>query len=182
MKLSKQQQQQIFLGLIVAGGAIYAYVNFCIKPTEEKRAKIEAELNDVLDKVEVMRRTANRLPALQKDYESLKLEVGKAEKKLPKEKNVEEILRIVTDESIKHRISVGSFSPGTEAQKNYFVEIPFGLNIKGNLHSLGKFLTILGQQERILSARNLNISYSLDTQKGHTIAGTFTLVGFMFKG
>jgi hypothetical protein len=40
----------------------------------------------------------------------------------------------------------------------------------------------MGQQERIMAARNLSIRAALNAQKGQTMSGSFTLVAYIFKG
>jgi type IV pilus assembly protein PilO len=95
---------------------------------------------------------------------------------------MENVLRIITEVSLKNNIAVQSFAPGGEKPQNYYVEIPISLNIAGQFNAVGKFLSILGQQERILTAKNLQLSYSPNPQKGQTVMGTFTLFAFVFKG
>ncbi|MBI4395837.1 MAG: type 4a pilus biogenesis protein PilO [Elusimicrobia bacterium] len=182
MALSKQQQQQIVMVVMFVAGFSYVYWNYLLKPTNAKITKLDTELTRVLDEVETMKRTANRLPALQREFDDLNAQVGQAEKRLPKEKNLEEVLRIVTTEAIKHHVSILSFSPGTERPQNYFIEIPINLSFQGQFHTLGKFLSVLGQQERILAARNVQVTYSPNTKKGHTLNGSFSLLAYVFKG
>ncbi|HRY30757.1 MAG TPA: type 4a pilus biogenesis protein PilO [Elusimicrobiota bacterium] len=182
MALSKQQQQQIALIVMLGGGFLFVYWNYLLKPTNAKIVALETQVTDILGQVETMKRTANRLPALQREYDALVAEVGETEKRLPKEKNLQEVLRIVTEQSMKNKISVLSFAPGGDVQQNYCVEIPISLNITGQFHTLGKFLAILGQQERILTARDVRLSYTPNEKKGHTISGSFILLAYTFKG
>ena len=182
MALSKQQQQQMIAGVLGAAAFGYIYFNYLFKPTNARIATLEVELADVLSQVENMKRVASRLNALQKESEQLALEVGQTEKRLPKEKNIQDVLRIITEESGKNNVSVVSFSPGGERPQSFFSEVTVSLSINGSLHSLGRFLTRLGQSERILSARGLNLSARLDPLKGHTVSGSFTLLTYYSKG
>lgn len=183
MALSKQQQQQVVLAVMLVAGFGYVYWNYMLSPANKKIAELNTNLTEVLDKVETMKRTANRLPALQKEYEGLLAEVGKSEKRLPKEKNLQEVLRLVTEHSLRQQITVRSFTPGAEVPQNYFVEVPVVMSVSGQFHTLGKFLALMGQQERILSAKNLSLSVApLGNKKNDTIQGTFTLLAYIFKG
>jgi Tfp pilus assembly protein PilO len=170
------------VAVLVVAGFGYVYWNYCLKPTNEKIRKTSAQLTEVLDKVETMKRTATRLPALERESQELQAEVGKTEKRLPRQKNVEEIIRILTEHSAKLNVAVISFSPSGETAQNYFIEVPFTLSVSGGLHSIAKFLTILGQQERILNARNLSLNYSPDPRRGRTVTGSFTLMAYVFRG
>lgn len=182
MALSKQQQQQVMLIVMVAAGFGYVYWNYLLKPTNAKIADLSKKVNDVLAQVETMKRTANRLPALQREYESLVSEVGETEKRLPKERNLEEVLRIVTEQAGKHKITVTTFAPGTDKAQNYYVEFPITLTVNGSFHTLGKFMAVLGQQERILASRNVTLGYAPNPKKGQTVTGSFQLMAFTFKG
>ena len=77
-------------GVMMVAGFFYVYWNYLLKPANEKILKFDAEVTDILSQVETMKRTANKLPALQRQYNALLLEVGKTEKRLPKKKNLEE--------------------------------------------------------------------------------------------
>jgi type IV pilus assembly protein PilO len=182
MALSKQQQQQLAIVSMVAVGFLYVYWSYLLKPTNQKIVELDKKVADVLSQVETMKRTANRLPALQRQYDDLVAEVGKTEKRLPKEKNLEEVLRIVTEQAIKHKVSVLSFSPGGEKPQAYFIEIPVTLAVSGDFNSLGRFLASLGQQERILGSRDLRLTYSPNVKKGQTVTGSFNLLAYTFKG
>ncbi len=184
MAMDKKQQQVVVLTVLSVSAFLYFYMYspYGLKPTNEKIGQLTAELTNVQDKVESMKRTAQRLPALKREYDSLVAEMGQTEKRLPKEKSLEEILRIVTEQSLRYRIGVLSFTPGGGKEEAYYVEIPITLNVNGQFHMLGKFLASLGLQERILSARGLNMTYSPNPRKGQSVSGSFTLLAYAFKG
>jgi Tfp pilus assembly protein PilO len=182
MALTQEQQKQVVLAVVVAVGFPYAWWRYLMSPTMAKIKTVQEENQKIEDKVAAMKRTAARLGALEKERDELMAEVSKAEKKLPRQNNVEEIIRIMTEQSQSHKIYVGSFAPQKETAKQYFVELPFGVSFSANFNSLGRFLSSLGQQERILSARNLSISYSLNEARDHTVGGSFTLMAYAFKG
>jgi type IV pilus assembly protein PilO len=182
MALSKQQQQQVVLAVLLGAGVLYAFWSYGWKPTNEKITRLTVELNETLDKVETMKRIAQRLPALQREYDELLVMVSQTEKRLPREKNLQDILRIVTDLSQKHQVSVMSFTPQSPVEKTIHSEVPVTLSISGAFHNVGKFMSALGQEERILSASQLNISYLSGSKKGQTVTGSFILTAYVFKG
>lgn len=184
MALDKKQQQMVVLGVLGVSAFLYFYIYspYGYKPTNEKIVRLTGELQNVQDKVESMKRTAQRLPALKREYDSLVSEMGQTEKRLPKQKSLEDILRIVTEQSLRYRVGVLNFTPGNGKEETYYVEIPITLNVSGQFHMLGKFLASLGLQERILSARSLSLNYSPNPRKNQTISGSFTLLAYAFKG
>ncbi|MBL0350839.1 MAG: type 4a pilus biogenesis protein PilO [Elusimicrobia bacterium] len=182
MALNKDQQQKILLGVVVVVTFCYVYFKYLLAPTRASIAETETQLQSVLQRVDSLKMTASRLPQLRKQTEELDLQVAKVEKRLPRTRNLEDIIRIVTELAKKNGVSFSSFSPAGESSQTYYTEVPFTLNVTGTMHSIGKFLSVIGQQERIFSAKNLNISYSPNTKKGYTISGTFTLYAFIYNG
>ncbi len=180
--MTQDQQKKIAAGVILAVTFGYVYFKYLLGPTRERIAKSEIELSSVLQKVDGLKITASRLPELRKQTEELKAQVAKVEKRLPRTRNLEDIIRIVTELAEKTGVSFSSFSPVGESAQSYYTEAPFSLNITGTIHSIGKFLAALGQQERIFSAKNLSLSYAPNPKKNHTVSGSFTLTSFVYNG
>jgi type IV pilus assembly protein PilO len=180
--MTKEQQQQVIVAIVLPVVIIYLWWNYLMAPWGQKISEVSQEVVRVEEEVDKMKRIAVRKESLERERDALFMEVGKAEKKLPKQKNIEELIRIVTELSQKNRIFVANFSPENERQQNYYTEIPFGITYTASFHSLGKFLASLGQQERILAARNLNMSFSSNPKRGHTVSGSFSLLAYVFRG
>jgi type IV pilus assembly protein PilO len=182
MAMSQEQQKQVLLAVMLVVGFPYVWWTYLMSPTLGK-IKVTTEENRRLeDELESLKRTAARLNALERERDALLVEVGKAEKKLPKERNLEEIIRIVTEHSQRQKVFINTFTPEGERPQNYFVEVPFGISFTANFNSLGRFLAVLGQQERIMAARNVTISFSPNAQRGHTVSGSFSLLSYIFRG
>ncbi len=181
MAVTKEQKNIV---AAVFGMLFFSYLwwNYLLSPAMDKIKVTREENQKIEDKVETMKRTAARLSALEKERDALAAEVSKAEKKLPKQKNVEEVIRILTEQSQREKVYINTFTPEAEQPKNYFVEIPFGISYTANFHSLARFLAAMGQQERIMAARNLTMTFGSNPGRGHTISGSFTLLAYIFKG
>jgi type IV pilus assembly protein PilO len=182
MALNKEQKNQLALLVIALVGFPIVWWNYLMKPTLESIKVKQQENQEIEEKVETMKRTAARLGALEKEKDALLQEVSKAEKKLPKQRNIQEVYRVLMEEAQREKVYIGSFSPEAERAQSYFVEIPFGVSYSGNFHSVAKFLASMGQQERIMAARNLQMRAAFNAQKGQTMSGSFTLVAYIFKG
>lgn len=182
MALDKEQQKNLIVVVLFSGLFGWAYINLGWKPTAENIARLETEVTQTEEKVADMKRRAAKLEALRREYEALLMEVGQTEKRLPREKSLQDVLRIVTEQSLKHRVRILTFAPGAESQQQYFSEIPINLSFAGQFHALGKFLTALGIEERILSARGLILTGATDEAKMQTLTGSVTLLAYAYKG
>lgn len=182
MAMDKEQQQKVMVVVIFAVTFFYVYFKYMLGPTQVSIAQNSAELKTVTDRVESLKQVASRLPQLKRETEELDTQVAKVEKRLPRTRNLEDIIRTVTELAKKNGVNFTIFSPQGESPKQYFTEVPFLLNITSTLHSLGKFLTVMGQQERIFCARNLTLNYSPNAKKGTTVSGSVTILAFIYNG
>jgi len=159
-KLTKQQQQLI--AILVAGvlGGGYVYWNYMFKPTLAKINVRQAKYNELIGKIETAERQARRLPALQNELAKLQNELGSLEKQLPKDKDMPNIIRILTREALQENLQFVRLAPKPPTRQQYFEIIPFDLQFYGTLHSLGRFLASLGQQDRIFQTQNVSLSPS----------------------
>lgn len=156
--LTKQQQQTIVLIVMFVFGGGYAYINYMMKPTNERIQKAEAKLTDLRTRIERAERQSRRLPALEAEYEQLQRDLADLEKQLPKDQNVPNIIRTLTDEANRENMVFTRLAPRKTTRQNYFEIIPFDLQFKGSLHSLARFLAALGQQERIFKAEDITLT------------------------
>ncbi len=163
-KLTKQQQQTIVLAAIFLVGGGYFYWNFMLKPTMENIRVREEKYRELVEKIQTAERQARRLPALQNELAKLEVELASLEKQLPKDKDVPNIIRILTREAIQQGLIFVRLAPKPANKQQFFEIIPFDVQFQGTMHALAKFLASLGQQERIFQAQNISLSPASGTQ------------------
>jgi len=166
ISLTKQQQQILVIAVMIIGGGGYGYWNYLLKPTLISIEQNEKKHKDLVAKIEKSRRQARRLPALQNQVEKLRTELAELEKQLPTDKNIPDIIRTLTREALIQELEFKSMiPPKSPIKKQYFEIIPFKLRLSGTLSSLARFLSSLGQQERIFKASNIKLN-PLSTDPG----------------
>lgn len=182
MAMNQEQQKQLAMAVLAAGLFSYVYFAKLLTPKKAEIQSKQAELATVNSRIQGLRVTANQRDQLLKRVEELKVQVAAVEKRLPRDRNLQDIIRIVSELAAKNGVRYSSFSPLGEQPSQLFVEVSYGMNITGSVLSINKFLAALGQQERILSARNLVLNYAADPKKNQTVSGSFTLVAFVYNG
>src|SRR5262245_28439758 len=113
MALTQDQQKKAFLIALAVVAGSYLWYKGMVAVRQQIASKHE-ENEALQEKVESLKRTAARKDALERERDALTAEVSKAEKKLPKQKNLEEIIRIVTEQSQRYKIFINTFSPEAE--------------------------------------------------------------------
>ncbi|MCB4790761.1 MAG: type 4a pilus biogenesis protein PilO [Elusimicrobia bacterium] len=173
-------QKLVGVGIFIVFFVI-VYFKYLAAPLDQKYRESSEQLNNIETKVASMKQKAKELPKLQKEMKLLEEEVAELGKRLPKEKGIQELLRIITKDSQNYHLNVLSFSPNPVAEKSNYFEIPFRVSVKGTYHSLAQFLSDLGQESRIISAKNLEMSADTSS-KNNSITASFSIIAYTFKG
>jgi type IV pilus assembly protein PilO len=180
IQLSKEQMGQIAAGALFGGLFLYVYLNYfwlplskTITENTQKIASMESDINK-----------ATMQKAKYKDLESklasLKTEKEAAQKKLPRQKKLPDLLRTITDLGKKYGITVLSIGSPSSGREGYFIRDSYQLSVTGDYHALGRFMTAVGLEERILATENLNVT---GTPGGESsVSASFTLVAYQYNG
>lgn len=177
MKLSKDQITKI-VGIAMMSGLFgYVYVVYFWMPTAKKiaeNAKKVAEIQSDIDKAKAAKAKCKNL---EKTLADLSAQKEAAQKRLPSGKKVPDLLRTLTDLSRKYNVSIRSIAPGASIREEYFMKASYSMSVSGDYHALGKFLTALAVEERILTMENLSISGG-----GERLNANFTLIAYQYNG
>ena len=180
IKLTKEQMGQIAAGVLFGGLFIYGYLFYFWFPTA---VKIEANTKKVAS-MESDINKAKMQKAKYKDLEakltSLRAEKEAAEKKLPRERKLPDLLRTITALSRRYKVNIVSITPSGSAPVEYFTRVSYVISLNGNYHDVGRFLTALGLEERIMTSENLNMSATAGAET--SVSAQFTLVAYQYNG
>jgi type IV pilus assembly protein PilO len=179
--MTKEMKQNLMAVGIFIVIVLVVYFKYLINPINKKYAEADEQLSKVESKIVAMKQRARELPKLQREMKLLEAEVTELEKRLPKEKGIQQLLRLVTKDAQAYKINILTFTPNEAAEKANYTEIPFRISVRGSYHSLAQFFADLGQESRIISARNLTMTAD-STTKNDTVTASFTIVAYMFKG
>ena len=180
VQLTKEQLGQLAGGALIGALLIYGYIFYFWLPITKK---IDANSKEVATMESDIAR-ANVQKARYKDLEaklaSLKDEKEAAQKKLPRERKLPDLLKTITALSKKYKVTVQTITPGGSARGEYFTKVAYQIALTGDYHALGRFLTALGLEERILTMENLTISATPDAET--SVSATFTLMAYQYNG
>ncbi|MFA6434475.1 MAG: type 4a pilus biogenesis protein PilO [Elusimicrobiales bacterium] len=180
IQLTKEQAGQIAAGALFSALFIYVYAVYFWLPIS---AKIETNSKSVAS-MESDISKAKAQKAKYKDLElklaSLKAEKEAAQKRLPKERKLPDLLKTLTLLSKKYKVELQGITPGGKMKGEYFDKAAYQISAKGDYHALGRFLTALGLEERILTMENLVLSATPGAATSAT--ATFTLLAYQYNG
>ncbi len=180
IQLTKEQIGQIVAGVLFGGLFIYGYLFYFWLPTSKKiedNTKKIASMESDINKARMQKAKYKDLTA---KLESLKEEKEAAQKKLPRERKLPDLLRTITALSRKYRVNVQAITPAGSAPVEYFTRVSYLISLKGNYNDIGRFLTALGLEERIMTSENLGMTATVGADT--SVNAQFTLVAYQYNG
>ena len=180
IKLSKDQITQLVAGVFFMGLFGYFYVGYFWLPLSKKigeNTKKVATIEKDITKAKVKKA---KYKNLEKKLAVLEIQKEAAQKKLPKEKKVPDLIRMLTYLGKKHNVSMTKIAPSAAKKERYFTKVAYNIVLKSDYHSFGKFLTALALEERILTMENVSIR-GVNSDE-YTIDVTFTLTSYQYSG
>ena len=106
------------------------------------------------------------------------------EKQLPTETDMPGILRIITREAMAENITFDSIHPldPKKDASNYFNIIEFEISMKGPLQNVVRFMSALGQQDRIFQFDRLTFVSGGSGDDGLIVTANFNLRTYAYAG
>lgn len=180
IQLTKEQIGQIAAGVLFGGLFIFAYLQYFWLPTartitenSQKVASMETDINNA-------KKQKAKYTNLEAKLVSLRAEREAAVKKLPNERRIPDLLRTITALSRKYKVSITAITPSGQSKVEYFTKVNYGISLRGNYHDVGRFLTALGLEERILTSENLVLSGTSGSET--SVNAQFTLAAYQYNG
>jgi type IV pilus assembly protein PilO len=179
IKLNKQQQQVLAASVLGLGAFVYCYVQFFWLPVSKKTNELQQQIEGLNRDIQAAQHQAARLDELDKQLVSLNERKIEAEKRLPKNKSVPDILVTLDSLGEQNGVFLLSFAPGASKAAQYFVEFRFPVSVRGTFHSIGRFLAALALEQRLYNV------YDVKFPEPSTALGemqvNFTLVSYQYK-
>lgn len=179
IQLTKEQQQYLVAAVLFLGGGGYAYVRYFWLPTSERIEATAKLIKETEAKIDKAKSQAVRLPKIQKEIEVLNEQAVEAEKRLPKSKDLPAVIVAMGALSRKNGVVLSNFSPGAQTVRDYFIEVPYTMSVRGTFHDIGRFFAAIALEQRIYNVRG--VTYSAPDETGK-VGVSFTLIAYQYKG
>lgn len=124
---------------------------------------------------------ASRLPMLEQEIRVLNSEILEMQKKLPHDKDIPGLIRLLSDRMRFYGIQWKKLEPGSQASKEYYIEHSYKIPFTASYHNLAKFLTEIGQMERIFATRISSLRPENNAQTGTAVSGEITFLIYTSK-
>ncbi len=176
-KIKRTHRILIFLGtIIVFGGAFYA-LDYMPKSEEIANAK------DNVERLEQQLRTVKiRARSLQKfrdEHAKVQAKFKEALKLLPDKREIPNLLKSISQQGLDAKLEFRLFSPQPEKPKDFYMEIPVSMEVRGEYRNVLDFFDRVGRMDRIVNI--LNISMKPDKPLSTQLLTRCMAITYRFK-
>jgi type IV pilus assembly protein PilO len=177
-KLPKLYRLLISLGIIVlfAGPIVY----FSYMPKMEKIETLNAEYEELEQKLTRFKAKARKLRAVRKQFKDAQNEFKIVMKALPEKKEIPSLLASISSSGQDSGLEFALFEPKPESNKDFYAEIPVSIQVSGSYHNVAMFFDKVSRLPRIVNIDNISITTQKNTKKGLSLATSCTAVTYRF--
>ncbi len=167
----------VVLAALICGGFYFLWYQDALKQQETK----EKELADLQQQIRALEATANKLPEFQREVQALEAKLETLKRILPPEKEMPDLMRRVQYLAAQSSLSVVRFNPGGNVQREFYQEIPIGLDLSGTYHNMGAFLDRISRMSRLVTMGDLKIKSRSQPTISNTVDITATATTYVYQ-
>ncbi len=181
--MDRKQLQKILIVIpVVLAGALFAYYKYLLSPMQAAHKVLDQDLVNIEREYQESQGRASRLPRLEQEIRVLNSEILEMQKKLPHDKDVPGLIRLLSERMRFYGIQWKRIEPGNQAAKDYYIEHTYKIPFSASYHNLARFLSEIGQMERIFATRISSIRPEMSAQGGGMqVSGEITFLIYTSK-
>ena len=147
------------------------------------------EIDNLADTLAAKQSKIAKYQVVEKNMPRLEAEVEKAQEQLeialvliPESKEIPKLLADITNLGSELGLEFTKFTPGGEAARDFYAEVPITLQAKGTFHDTVAFFDRIGKLNRIVTVMDVRIGDPTFENNVVTITTDFMAVTYKFLG
>lgn len=170
------------LGGLAAAVALIAVVTYFygvadnLELIEEHDQTLERQQTELLK----LQQQAQHRTQFMREVERLRQRLREAEEQLPKQAEVEKLLRDVAYEAQQSGLQLDRFELQSEQQQGDFAAVPVKMTVRGGYHEIAVFLDRLSKMPRIVNVTDLTMSNPRLENKKIVLTSTYLATTYRF--
>ena len=129
-----------------------------LEPVQTKIKSAENQLQQLQREKERLDQLKRNRAVVLAQLEKLKRQLLIAQEKLPQDAEIPSLLQRIHNQAKTAGLEITVFKRQPDTNKQYYVEIPVDMNLRGTYDELANFLYYVGRMTRIVNVRNLTMS------------------------
>ncbi|QEP45108.1 pilus assembly protein PilO [Ectothiorhodospiraceae bacterium BW-2] len=139
-------------------GVLFAGYYFHISTLQQQLVRAEQEEVKKRQEFENKQRLAANLAAYEQQMREMEETFDTMRRQLPRQTEVADLLVDITQTGLSSGLEFELFEPRSEVPKGFYAELPININISGQYHNFGEFVSGVAALPRIVTLHNLSIS------------------------
>jgi type IV pilus assembly protein PilO len=145
----------LILGGLVLTGVLYFTV---FNSQQSANATAQKQLDDKLRENAELEKYRSKLDDIERQLASLKQQLEIEQHIVPNEKEVDNFIKMLDAEALKAGIELRRYTAKPLANKEFYTEVPFELELDGPYYSTLNFFDRVGKLERIVNVSDLLVA------------------------
>jgi len=155
-ELSSGVQLAAVVGLaVVLSGAAYWFV---YKDMDNSNRALQAQLKAKQDENAALRPYADRKADMERKLATLKDQLEQMKRIVPDEKEAPQFMEMLQAEARRAGIEVRRYAAKATAQREFFTEVPFDMELDGSYFSMLHFFEYVAHLDRIINVTGLKMA------------------------
>ena len=142
--------------LLCAGVIGLGYWKLTMPKIEELKG-VENHEQELRSEFESKQQKAANLDALKQQLVDIKQTMGELLQKLPSKTQVPDLLQDISQTGLGAGLEFEIFKPGAEVPLEFYVELPIQIQVTGNYHQFGNFISGVAALQRIVTVHDVKI-------------------------
>lgn len=145
--------------ILAVGAGLWALTEYVwpLPALRQQVTQLEGQVNQLESQAAPLRPFRQNLGPLLAENAQLELQLQNLQRIVPNEKEVDNFVRLVQAEAISVGVSVRRFTAQPVSQQQFYVEVPFEVEMDGPFYDVLQFYDRLGRMERIVNVSDLKM-------------------------
>lgn len=177
--------------ILVVGAAVWGVSEYlALRPVIAENQTKTTQVNNLIKEVTPLRPYREKLRGLEAENKQLENRLAVLRLIVPNEKEVDNFVRLLQSEASTAGIMVRRFTAKTATPRDYYVEIPFEMELDGAFYDVLQFYDRLGRVERITNVSDLKmgglqsgrgVGKKYDYSPNETVSAVCTVITFFSR-
>jgi len=182
LKLTKEQQQYLVVGVLGIAGTVYGYLTFVLAPLNKEIADLQAQVKTKQESLEKARRLKAQWEEYTQRLSRVQTGLQYVTRRLPPEATgslpIEQLIKMCLEGGVQ----LTTFTPDTgtanKSEFGGFKKTSSSMTLVSDFHRLGNFLSRLSGEDVVYYVDDLALSVPPDNPLHNTVQATMKLVTY----
>ncbi len=177
-KIKMPYRLLIWLGTLVILAGVFAWL--VVMPKRDAIERLEKDISKLQRQLTQAKLRAKNLKKFEAELKQVNAQFQEALKLLPDKKEIPTLLTTITRLGTESNLTFIRFSPKRERAKDFYMEIPVDIEVRGKYHDVAVFFDKVGRMERIVNI--LDVSMRPVKKYSNILNTKCVAVTYRFKG